>query len=234
MPYSKLCSLVDPRFDGTTRASIRPAPRSSLRATVRLIACAPTLLIAFLLIAPMLAHASVVHIPGPDLPMQRPAWLERAMDSKTCPIVSLRPAAPKAGEGDALMATIWRADDDDASDLGTWPALFLSLGGRPLALRRIDGNFDIETRTLGSRGEVELSWSAPAEQARVALLLKPPRRFVEDGHGGWTERPKTPAGQTRGDGDEGSTRLLWSGIMALATVEGRWSGKVEVESICGP
>lgn len=179
------------------------------------------------------ARAGPAPARGPDLPMRRSAWLEQAMDSKTCPIVSLRPAVPGAGEGDAVLATVWRADDDDRSELGAWPALFLSWRGRPLALRRSDGDFDIESRSPGERRRIDLSWQAPAEGMTARLRLQPPRRFVEDGQGGWVARPPSPAGQAH-DQDQDSTRTLWRGVLSLRSGEGLWTREVEVESICGP
>lgn len=168
--------------------------------------------------------------PAPDLPMRRSAWLEQATDSKTCPIVRVRLAAVTPAEGDAVLATVWQADDDDRSDLGTWPALFISLRGRPLSLRRSDGDFDVEARTVQGRRGTELTWTAPAERVSARLRLQPPRQFIENGDGGWT--PLSP-GQARGDGDVGH-RTVWRGALTMRIGEAVWTREVEVESLCGP
>lgn len=192
------------------------------------------MLAAALCAAPMLGAASVAPARGPDLPMRRSAWLDQAMDSKTCPIVSLRPAAPQRGEGEhernAVLATVWLANDDDRSDLAAWPALFVSLRGRPLTLRRSDGDFDVEARTVQGRRGAELEWTAPAERVSAHLSLQPPRQFIENGDGGWT--PLSP-GQATGDGDV-SNRTVWRGALTMRIGDDRWTREVEVESICGP
>lgn len=191
-------------------------------------------LLAALCLAPPTAPASVGQIAGPDLPMRRSAWLDQAMDSKTCPIVRVRPAAPVRGEGererDAVMATVWRADDDDNASLDAWPALFLSLRGQPLALRRSDGDFAVEARTVQGQRGTDLEWEAPAERVSAHLRLQPPRQFVEDGDGGWT--PLSP-GRTPGDEDV-STRTVWAGVLTMQIGYDMWAREVEVESICGP
>lgn len=188
--------------------------------------------LAALCLAPLTTPASVGHIAGPDLPMRRSAWLDRAMDSKTCPIVRVRPAAPIRGESeaDAVMATVWRANDDDRSDLAAWPALFVSLRGRPLTLLRSDGDFDVEARTVKGQRGAELKWAAPAEEVRAHLRLQPPRQFVENADGDWIA---LPPGQARGEGDD-STRTLWSGVLMMQIHGNMWMREVEVESICGP
>ncbi|MEH6419444.1 hypothetical protein [Pseudomonas sp. CGJS7] len=173
------------------------------------------------------ASASVALGPGPDLPMRRSAWLDQAMDSKTCPIVRIRPSTPTPAEGDAVMATVWRADDEDRSDLDTWPALHISLHGRPLVLRRDNGRSAVQAMSL--RG-MELSWAAPAERVSAYLRLRPPRAYIENDDGGWTPRPP---GRVR-DEDDGSTRTLWQGALTVQVGDNLWTGDVEVESICGP
>ncbi|QWF15930.1 hypothetical protein [Lysobacter capsici] len=192
------------------------------------------LLAAVLCVAPWVAPASVASARGPDLPMRRSAWLDQAMDSKTCPIVRVRPAAPVRGEGErernAVLATVWLANDDDRADLAAWPALFVSLDGRPLVLRRSDGEFAVEARTVQGRRGAELEWAAPAERVSAHLRLQPPRQFVENGDGGWT--PLSP-GQASGDGDA-STRTVWRGALTMRIGEEMWTREVEVESICGP
>lgn len=188
-----------------------------------------TALIVWLALAvPTLAGARAVPGAAPDLPMRRSAWLEQATDSKTCPIVRVRPAAHAPADGDAAMATVWRADDEDRSDPGTWPALFVSVRGRPLVLRRSDGDFDIEAATVGKRRGAELSWAAPAERVWAHLRLQPPRRFVEDGRGGWN------AAHAAGGAEDDSTRTLWKGTLTLRVGEQSWTHAVEVESLCGP
>lgn len=191
-------------------------------------------LLAALCLAPPTAPASVGQIAGPDLPMRRSAWLDQAMDSKTCPIVRMRPAAPQRGEGererDAVLATVWRADDDDRSDLAAWPALFVSLRGRALTLRRSDGDFDVEARTVQGQRGADLEWAAPAEGVWALLRLQPPRRFVENGDGDWTA---LPPGQARGEDDD-STRTLWRGVLTMQIHDNMWMREVEVESLCGP
>ncbi|KRB06150.1 hypothetical protein [Lysobacter sp. Root690] len=191
-------------------------------------------LLAALCLAPLTVPASVGQIAGPDLPMRRSAWLDQAMDSKTCPIVRVRPAATLRGEGererDAVMATVWRANGDDNASLDAWPALFLSLRGQPLTLRRSDGDFAVEARTVQGQRGTDLEWEAPAERVSVHLRLQPPRQFVEDGDGGWT--PLSP-GQTPGDEDV-STRTVWRGAMTMQIGYDMWARDVEVESICGP
>jgi hypothetical protein len=200
---------------------------ASLRIVVLMLAAA-------LCAAPTLGSASVASARGPDLPMRRSAWLDQAMDSKTCPIVRLRPAAPQRGEGErernAVLATVWLANDDDRSDLGAWPALFLSLRGRPLTLRRSDGDFAVEAQTVQGRRGADLEWAAPAERVAASLRLQPPRQFVENGEGGWT--PLLP-GQAPDD-DEASTRTVWRGVLTMQIGNDMWTREVEVESICGP
>src|SRR5688500_4913315 len=100
--------------------------------------------------------ASAATAAQPDVPMPVSRWLSDSMDSKTCPIVhvylagarSIEAGSVEAGsvesgsveggsaEGAAALATVWRNRDDETSALEAWPALHLSVAGRPYALRR--------------------------------------------------------------------------------------------------
>jgi len=168
---------------------------------------------------------------APDRPMRKSAWLIEATDSKTCPIVSIR-ALGKDGDGSAdgdLIATVWRSADDELADLDRWPTLYLSLAGRPLALRRDPPAGDVETAALS--GETVLRWSAGGVAA--TLHLRAPRLWVEN-DGGWTAVATGRVREVRAAMDGASTRSQWQGRLSLSGPAGRWEAPVQVESLCGP
>ncbi|UZW61977.1 hypothetical protein [Lysobacter enzymogenes] len=180
--------------------------------------------------------AGAVAPAAPDLPLRVSPWLEQAMDSKTCPLVDVRvDAAGQAGRAanapSARVATVWLAREDDAADPSAWPALYLSLGGRPLALRREGAATDVEAQSLRDRRGPALRWSAPAERVSARLLLQAPRLYVETGEG-WRPVPPGRAAQARQGEDP--TRTVWKGRLSLDLRGRRWEREVEVVSICGP
>ncbi|QWP78773.1 hypothetical protein J5226_10420 [Lysobacter sp. K5869] len=177
------------------------------------------------------AAASAAAPTAPDLPLRASAWLEQAMDSKTCPLVDVWVGGTgRIGSG-RRAATVWLAREDEAGDPSAWPALYLSVGGRPLALRREDGAGDVETRTLRERRGALLRWSAPAERVSARLQLQAPRLYVENGEG-WDAVPPARAEQARQGED--STRTVWKGRLSLELRGGAWEREVEVVSTCGP
>ncbi|MGO1071276.1 hypothetical protein [Lysobacter sp. CA199] len=193
----------------------------------------PAASLGFLVAAVLMSMTTAAHAVSPDLPMRRSAWLDAAMDSKTCPIVRMRPAAPTPAEGDAVIATVWRENDGDDADPATWPALFLSLDGQPVALRRSDGRFDVESTTLRRQRGADLVWSVPAERVSAYLRLRPPRLQVEDEQGGWTAVPASRALHAREHADA-STRVLWNARLTVRAGGQQWQREVLVESLCGP
>ncbi|WP_363798612.1 hypothetical protein ABU614_01635 [Lysobacter firmicutimachus] len=170
---------------------------------------------------------------APDRPMRKSAWLAEAMDSKTCPLVSIRLVGenPRADGGEDTIATIWRSADDELADLDRWPTLYLSLGGRPLALPRVPPADDVESAALS--GETLLRWSAPRQGVSATLRLRAPRLWVEN-DGAWTEVAPARLRQARAATDGASTRSVWGGHLTLVSPAGRWQAPVRVESWCGP
>ncbi|MBX9401918.1 hypothetical protein K4L06_11410 [Lysobacter sp. BMK333-48F3] len=170
---------------------------------------------------------------APDRPMRKSAWLAEAMDSKTCPIVSIRLVGenPRAADGEDTIATIWRSAEDELADLDRWPTLYLSLAGRPLALRRVPPAGDVESAALS--GETLLRWSASRQGVSASLRLRAPRLWVEN-DGAWTEVAPARMRQAREAMDGASTRSVWVGHLTLVSAAGRWQAPVRVESLCGP
>lgn len=170
---------------------------------------------------------------APDRPLRKSTWLLEAMDSKTCPIVSIRLLGenPRAGDGEDTIATVWRSADDELADLDHWPTLYLSLGGRPLALRREPPAGDVESAALG--GETVLRWSAREQGVSATLRLRAPRLSVEN-DGRWTPVEAGRLGEVRAQMDGASTRSQWQGQLSLSSAAGRWQAPVRVESLCGP
>ncbi|MFK3646873.1 hypothetical protein ACI2IY_00350 [Lysobacter enzymogenes] len=174
------------------------------------------------------AHAAAPA--APDLPLRASSWLEQATDSKTCPLVDVWVGGNgEAGSG-KRVATVWRAREDDAGELSDWPALYLSLGGKPLALRR-HGAGDVESQTLGERRGALLRFAAPAERVSARLQLQAPRLYVEAGDG-W--RAVAPAEAARARQGEDPTRTVWKGRLSLDLRGRAWEREVEVVSTCGP
>lgn len=174
------------------------------------------------------AHAAAPA--APDLPLRVSPWLEQATDSKTCPLVDVWVGGTGEIGSGKRVATVWRAREDEAAELSDWPALYLSLGGKPLALRR-HGAGDVESQTLRDRRGASLRWTAPAERVSARLQLQAPRLYAETGDG-W--RALAPAEVARARQDEDPTRTVWKGRLSL-DLRGRvWERDVEVVSTCGP
>jgi len=167
---------------------------------------------------------------APDLPLRASPWLEQAMDSKTCPLVDVL-VEGAADAAPARVATVWRAREDDSADPSAWPALYLSLGGRPLALRREGEPGDVEAQSLRERRGLSLHWSAPAERVSARLRLQAPRLYVETGEG-W--QPVPPEQAARARQGEDPTRTVWKGRLSLDLRGRAWEREVEVVSVCGP
>jgi hypothetical protein len=177
----------------------------------------------------------------PDVPMRVSPWLSDSMDSKTCPIVhiylagtrSVDAGAVEAGPagGAAALATVWRNRDDETSALEAWPALHLSLGGRPYALRREGAYSDVETLGLERQRGQTLHWSDTGEKISAELRLGAPSLSVEQ-DGRWVLVPAAQALQARADGASSMTR--WTGRLTVELRGQRWQREVEVESLCGP
>ena len=170
---------------------------------------------------------------APDLPLRVSPWLEQAMDSKTCPLVDVLVGGAASGAKAPAMrvATVWLAREDGAADPSAWPALYLSLGGRPLALRREGGPSDVEAQSLRERRGLSLRWSAPAERVSARLHLQAPRLYVETGDS-W--QPVPPDRAERARQGEDPTRTVWKGRLSLDLRGRAWEREVEVISTCGP
>lgn len=177
----------------------------------------------------------------PDVPMRVSPWLSDSMDSKTCPIVHVYLAGARSieagsveggsAEGAAALATVWRNRDDETSALEAWPALHLSVAGRPYALRREGAHSDIETLSLERQRTQTLRWSDPGEKISAELRLGPPTLSIEQ-DGRWVRMPAAQALQARTDGASSMTR--WTGRLTIDLRGQRWQREVEVESLCGP
>lgn len=176
------------------------------------------------------ATANAAAPAAPDLPLRVSTWLEQATDSKTCPLVDVwADGNGEIGSG-RRVATVWRAREDETGELSDWPALYLSLGGKPLALRR-QGAGDVESQTLRDHRGALLRWTLPAERVSARLQLQAPRLYVETGEG-W--RAVAPAEAARARQGEDSTRTVWKGRLSLDLRGRAWERDVEVVSTCGP
>ncbi|QQP98361.1 hypothetical protein [Lysobacter enzymogenes] len=174
------------------------------------------------------AHAAAPATP--DLPLRASSWLEQATDSKTCPLVDVWVGGNGETGSGKRVATVWRARGNDAGELSDWPALYLSLDGKPLALRR-QGAGDVESQTLSERRGALLRFAAPAERVSARLQLQAPRLYVET-RDGWRAVAAAAAVQARRDED--STRTVWKGRLSLDLRGRAWEREVEVVSTCGP
>ncbi|ALN65505.1 hypothetical protein GLA29479_4675 [Lysobacter antibioticus] len=166
----------------------------------------------------------------PDVPMRVSPWLSESMDSKTCPIVHVYLAGAGSAQGGSALATVWRSRDDESSALEAWPALHLSIGGQPHALRREGPHSDIETATLQRQRGETLRWSEAGAELSAELRLGVPSLSVEE-DGRWT---RLPAAQARAAMDDASTLTRWKGHLTVTVRGQRWQREVEVESLCGP
>jgi hypothetical protein len=191
----------------------------------------------------------------PDVPMRVSPWLSDSMDSKTCPIVHIYLAGTRSVDAGAVeaaveagsvaagsaeagpagaaaaLATVWRNRDDETSALEAWPALHLSVGGRPYALRREGAHSDVETPGLERQRGQTLHWSDTGEKISAELRLGAPSLSVEQ-DGRWVPVPAAQALQARADGASSMTR--WTGRLTVELRGQRWQREVEVESLCGP
>lgn len=169
----------------------------------------------------------------PDVPMRVSPWLSDSMDSKTCPIVHVYLAGAGSAQGGSAVATVWRSRGDEEAALEAWPALHLSVGGQPHALRREGAPADIETLGLQRQRGETLRWSDAGAKISAELRLAAPTLSVED-DGGWTRLPAAQALQARTAMDGGSTLTRWKGRLTVDIQGRRWQREVEVESLCGP
>ncbi|ROU07391.1 hypothetical protein [Lysobacter enzymogenes] len=186
----------------------------------------PTLLAFGLACATANAAAPV----APDLPLRVSTWLEQATDSKTCPLVDVWVGGNGEIGSGKRVATMWRARGDEAGELSDWPALYLSLSGKPLALRR-QGAGDVESQTLRDRRGASLHWAASAERVTARLQLQAPRLYVETDDGWLVSAPAEAARARQG---EDPTRTVWKGRLSLDLRGRAWEREVEVVSTCGP
>ncbi|MBN7138536.1 hypothetical protein A7A76_05325 [Lysobacter enzymogenes] len=187
--------------------------------------------LAFAVLSLACAAARAAAPGAPDLPLRTSPWLEEAKDSKTCPLVDVWVDGTGTVGSGRRVATVWLAREDAAADPSAWPALYLSVAGRSLALRREGAAGDIESQTLRERRGAAMRWSAPAERVFARLQLQAPRLYAERADG-WRLVP--PAEAVRARQDEESTRTVWKGRLRLDLRGQAWEREVEVVSTCAP
>lgn len=187
--------------------------------------------LAFAVLSLACAVARAAAPSAPDLPLRTSPWLEDAKETKTCTLVDVWVnGTGKVGSGQRV-ATVWLAREDGGAYPSAWPALYLSVAGRPLALRREGAASDIESQTLRERRGAVVRWSAPTERVSARLQLQAPRLYAEHADG-WRLVP--PAQAVRARQDEEATRTVWKGRLSLDLRGRSWEREVEVVSTCAP